>query len=177
MGRVRQIVTNLVTNAHLYTDEGGHVTVEVGTEDRSVWLTVSDTGRGMTPADVEHVFERFYRAADSASPGGTGLGLSIVRSLVDLHGGSIDVASEPGRGSTFRVGLPRALAQADQDRVQQALQQRIEKSGQAFFPSTILHGRRALRVNINSYLTETRHVNDLVELLVVEAQQIQKGEF
>jgi len=71
----------------------------------------------------------------------------------------------------------RALAQTDQDRVQQALQQRIEKSGQAFFPSTILHGRRALRVNINSYLTEARHVNDLLELLVVEAQQIQKGEF
>src|SRR5256712_8364787 len=71
----------------------------------------------------------------------------------------------------------RALAQTGQDRVQQALQQRIEKSGQAFFPSTILHGRRALRVNINSYLTEARHVNDLLELLVVEAQQIQKGEF
>src|SRR2546425_1068389 len=71
----------------------------------------------------------------------------------------------------------RSLSQTDQDRAQQNLQQRIEKSGKAFFPSTILHGRRALRVNINSYLTEARHVNDLVELLVVEAQQIQKGEF
>ena len=60
----------------------------------------------------------------------------------------------------------RALAPEDQDRVQQALQQRIEKSGKAFFPSTILHGRRALRVNINSYLTERRHVDDLVELLI-----------
>ena len=70
-----------------------------------------------------------------------------------------------------------ALRPTDQDRVQQALQQRIEKSGQAFFPSTILHGRRALRVNINSYLTEARHVNDLVELLVVESEQIRKGEF
>src|SRR6266404_221056 len=63
----------------------------------------------------------------------------------------------------------RALAPADQDRVQQALQQRVEKSGKAFFPSTILHGRRALRVNINSYLTERRHVDDLVELLQFEA--------
>jgi aromatic-L-amino-acid decarboxylase len=60
----------------------------------------------------------------------------------------------------------RVLAPQDQDRVQQSLQQRIEKSGKAFFPSTILHGRRALRVNINSYLTERRHVDDLVELLV-----------
>ncbi|HMG73380.1 MAG TPA: pyridoxal-dependent decarboxylase [Pyrinomonadaceae bacterium] len=63
----------------------------------------------------------------------------------------------------------RTLAPEDQDRVQQALQQRIEKSGKAFFPSTILHGRRALRVNINSYLTERRHVDDLVELLRQEA--------
>ena len=62
----------------------------------------------------------------------------------------------------------RALSVEAQDQVQQALQQRIEKSGKAFFPSTILHGRRALRVNINSYLTEQRHVDDLVELLVTE---------
>jgi aromatic-L-amino-acid decarboxylase len=62
----------------------------------------------------------------------------------------------------------RALSPDDQDRVQQALQQRVEKSGKAFFPSTILHGRRALRVNINSYLTERRHVDDLVELLKQE---------
>ena len=66
----------------------------------------------------------------------------------------------------------RALAPEDQDRVQQALQQRIEKSGKAFFPSTILHGRRALRVNINSYLTERRHVDDLVELLQSEGKKL-----
>jgi len=63
----------------------------------------------------------------------------------------------------------RAMAPEDQDRVQQALQQRVEKSGKAFFPSTILHGRRALRVNINSYLTERRHVDDLLELIQFEA--------
>jgi glutamate/tyrosine decarboxylase-like PLP-dependent enzyme len=66
----------------------------------------------------------------------------------------------------------RALTPEDQDRVQQALQQRIEKSGKAFFPSTILHGRRALRVNINSYLTERRHVDDLVELLQEEGNAL-----
>jgi aromatic-L-amino-acid/L-tryptophan decarboxylase len=66
----------------------------------------------------------------------------------------------------------RDLSPEDQDRVQQALQQRIEKSGKAFFPSTILHGRRALRVNINSYLTERRHVDDLVELLKDEGAAI-----
>ena len=62
----------------------------------------------------------------------------------------------------------QAMSPAEQDNVQQALQQRIEKSGRAFFPSTVLHGRRALRVNINSYLTEQRHVDELVELLVSE---------
>src|SRR5438309_379168 len=62
----------------------------------------------------------------------------------------------------------RVLAPEERDRVQQALQQRVEKSGKAFFPSTILHGRRALRININSYLTERRHVDDLLELLVEE---------
>ena len=70
-----------------------------------------------------------------------------------------------------------ALSETDRDRVQQVLQQRIEKSGKAFFPSTILHGRRALRVNINSYLTELRHVDDLIELLAVEGKLIEKGEF
>jgi aromatic-L-amino-acid decarboxylase len=62
----------------------------------------------------------------------------------------------------------RVLRPEEQDRVQGRLQQRIEKTGQAFFPSTILHGRRALRVNINSYLTERRHVDDLIELLQTE---------
>jgi aromatic-L-amino-acid decarboxylase len=63
----------------------------------------------------------------------------------------------------------RVLAPDEQDRVQQALQQRVERSGRAFFPSTVLHGRRALRVNINSYLTERRHIDDLVELLRLES--------
>jgi len=66
----------------------------------------------------------------------------------------------------------RRLPASEQDQVQQALQQRIEQSGQAFFPSTILHGRRALRVNINSYLTERRHVDGLLELLVAEGAAV-----
>jgi aromatic-L-amino-acid decarboxylase len=66
----------------------------------------------------------------------------------------------------------RGMPADEQDRVQQALQQRIEKSGKAFFPSTILHGRRALRININSYLTEQRHVDDLLELLVTEGEAL-----
>jgi len=66
----------------------------------------------------------------------------------------------------------RGMNPDEQDRVQQALQQRIEKSGEAFFPSTVLHGRRALRVNINSFLTERRHLDDLVELLQREGMAL-----
>jgi len=66
----------------------------------------------------------------------------------------------------------RAMSLIDQDRIQQNLQQRIERSGKAFFPSTILHGQRVLRVNVNSYLTEQRHIDDLIELLVREAEEV-----
>src|SRR5205807_129879 len=68
--------------------------------------------------------------------------------------------------------MVRTMSPEEQDNIQQALQQRIEKSGRAFFPSTILHSRRALRVNINSYLTEQRHVDDLVDLLVSEGEAL-----
>ena len=85
--RVRQIVTNLLTNAHLYTPEGGRVTVSVGAAGEDLVLSVADTGRGMTPEQLERVFDRFYRA-ETSGPGGSGLGLSIVRSLVELHEGS-----------------------------------------------------------------------------------------
>lgn len=107
--RMRQVVTNLVTNAHLYTDEGGTITLRLEGDARAATITVADTGRGMTPEDVRRIFDRFYRgAADERKNPGTGLGLAIVKSLVDLHGGSIDVQSELGRGTTFTISLPVA---------------------------------------------------------------------
>ncbi len=110
-GRVRQIVANLLTNAHLYTPEGGRIHVGVESDRAWVQIVVEDSGVGMTPDEVERVFERFYRAGSrSGSNPGTGLGLSIVKSLVDLHGGQISVDSEPGRGTVFRVRLPAAVA-------------------------------------------------------------------
>jgi signal transduction histidine kinase/DNA-binding response OmpR family regulator len=106
--RLRQMLTNLVTNAHLYTDEGGRLTLSASQLGAGVRIEITDTGRGMTPAELEHVFERFSRGAGSTGTPGTGLGLSIVKSLVDLHGGTIDVASTPGEGTTFAVTLPAA---------------------------------------------------------------------
>jgi CheY-like chemotaxis protein/anti-sigma regulatory factor (Ser/Thr protein kinase) len=106
--RLRQMLTNLVTNAHLYTDEGGSLILRAGSHPAGVRIEVADTGRGMTPAELEHVFERFSRGSGSTGTPGTGLGLSIVKSLVDLHGGTIDVSSTPGEGTTFAVTLPAA---------------------------------------------------------------------
>ncbi len=109
--RVRQIVTNLVTNAHQYTAEGGKITVRLEGDAAATRIAVSDTGRGMTPDEVERVFDRFFRGESDERRGpGTGLGLSIVKSLIDMHGGTISVDSRPGAGTTFTVGLPAAPA-------------------------------------------------------------------
>ena len=111
--RLRQIITNLLTNAHLYTQPGGQITVALEAEENAIALRVADTGRGMTPEEQEHVFDRFYRGADGRTSPGTGLGLSIVKSLVDLHGGTIELDSRPGEGSLFTIRVPR-LPVADQ---------------------------------------------------------------
>jgi signal transduction histidine kinase/DNA-binding response OmpR family regulator/HAMP domain-containing protein len=112
-GRVRQILINLLTNAHLYTPEGGHLEIDLRESPHALELIVSDNGPGMTPEQVAHIFERFYRVAEGDHASGTGLGLSIVKSLVDLHAGSIEVHSEPGRGTAMHVRLPRALEITD----------------------------------------------------------------
>jgi signal transduction histidine kinase/CheY-like chemotaxis protein len=124
-GRVRQIVANLLTNAHLYTPEGG--TIHVGVEPDRAWaqITVEDSGVGMNKEETERIFDRFYRAGNrSGSNPGTGLGLSIVKSLVDLHGGQISVDSEPGRGTIFRIRLPAAVPGFDSPAALEAIRGR-----------------------------------------------------
>ena len=111
--RLREIATNLLTNAHTYTPEGGHVSVRVGTDGGLLALQIADDGPGIDPLEVDRVFDRFYRGAGQTRGGGTGLGLSIVKSLVDAHGGTIEVHSAPGRGTTFIVRLPSATVVGD----------------------------------------------------------------
>ena len=109
--RVRQILTNLITNAHLYTDTGGTISVALRASTHHVILDVVDDGRGMTDEEVEHAFDRFYRGHGEGShshPSGTGLGLAIVRALVELHGGNVALTSKVGEGTRFTVRLPRA---------------------------------------------------------------------
>ena len=116
MGDPDQIVralTNLVANALNYTPENGKVTVRTRAEGPEqapaewVIIEVADTGIGIPEADLPNIFERFYRGTnvDPSSPG-TGLGLAIIKEIVELHGGTIEVESEEGVGSTFRLRLP-----------------------------------------------------------------------
>lgn len=95
--RVRQVISNLVANALRHTPRGGRVTVAVAQEGETQVLTVADTGSGMDAEALAHAFDRFWRAADSA---GAGLGLSIVRDLVTAHGGTVEIHSAPGGGTT-----------------------------------------------------------------------------
>ncbi|MEO8955644.1 MAG: ATP-binding protein [Ktedonobacteraceae bacterium] len=106
--RLIQCVMNLLDNAFTYTNSGGCVTLMVEVRDRCGCIEVQDTGIGIAPEDTLHIFERFYRAdpARTRRGGGSGLGLSIVDWVIRAHGGSIDVESQVGQGSTFTLSLP-----------------------------------------------------------------------
>ncbi len=107
--RVEQIIVNLIGNALRYTSKGS-IVVKVYPEQDKMWIAVIDTGQGIAPEDLPHVFERFWRADRSRDrhSGGTGIGLAICSRLVELHGGKIQVESQLGKGSTFRFSLPIA---------------------------------------------------------------------
>jgi signal transduction histidine kinase len=107
--RLAQVLDNLIINALRYTDPGGEVTVAVGGDGDGVIVSVRDTGIGIAAGDLPHVFERFWRADRSRSraTGGSGVGLAVVQRLVAAHGGDIEVRSEPGRGTSFHIRLPR----------------------------------------------------------------------
>ncbi|NUT43500.1 MAG: HAMP domain-containing histidine kinase [Thermoactinospora sp.] len=112
--RLRQVVGNLMSNALVHTPEATPVTVRVGLTGDRVFLEVVDKGPGLTPEQVERVFERFYRADSARSrrtgeDRGSGLGLAIVNALVEAHDGTVGVSSRAGSGATFRVELPLAL--------------------------------------------------------------------
>jgi len=110
--RLAQVVTNLLSNAILHNQPGGEVQVKLTAQAGLALFTVSDNGPGISAEDLPHVFERFYRADKSRSTGGNGLGLSISKAIVEAHGGTIEVASETGAGTTFFVRLPTAPAVA-----------------------------------------------------------------
>jgi signal transduction histidine kinase len=106
--RLRQILANLVRNAVRHTPEGGIIVLSVAVAGPWIVVAVADTGEGIPPEHLQHIFDRFYRVEQSRSrtSGGAGLGLAIVREFVELMGGHVTVESKPGEGSCFRVYLP-----------------------------------------------------------------------
>jgi signal transduction histidine kinase len=106
--RVIQVLLNLLDNARRHTPDGGSIRVGARVQDSRVAIWVSDTGSGIDPADLPHIFERFYRADRSrtTTTGGSGLGLSIVKAIVTAHGGTVSAESTPGEGTRVTFTLP-----------------------------------------------------------------------
>jgi signal transduction histidine kinase len=104
------VVSNLLSNAIKYTPSGGEVRLSLAVEGQKIELKVCDTGIGIPEADQPNLFREFFRATNARALAeiGTGLGLAIVRSIVEQHGGFIEVESSEGRGTSFRVSLPRS---------------------------------------------------------------------
>lgn len=102
--QLSQVFVNLLMNAAQAIDEHGRVSIRTGSDNDSVWIAVSDTGKGIEPAHIHRIFEPFFTTKPIGT--GTGLGLSVSYSIVQRHAGSIEVTSEPGQGSTFTIRLP-----------------------------------------------------------------------
>ncbi len=108
--KIEKILYNLLSNAIKFNRKGGRVDVGLERKDEAVLITISDTGPGIPPEQLEHIFDRFYSAANSTYQEGTGIGLALTKELVALHHGSIRVESEAGNGTTFTVTLPLGKA-------------------------------------------------------------------
>lgn len=107
--RLKQVFVNLVDNAIKYSNPGGEIKISAHVDVAQIVIEIKDNGIGISQADQQRIFERFYRVDKSRSraQGGSGLGLAIVKKIVEEHGGTVSVESAPGEGSTFRVTLPR----------------------------------------------------------------------
>jgi len=125
-----KIVLNLLSNAFKFTFTGS-ITVSLAWEGADVALTVRDTGVGITPEDLPHVFDRFYRGerARARTHEGSGIGLALVRELVTMHGGRVSVASEVDKGTTFTVSIPTGAAHLPADRIGAARAQTSTATG------------------------------------------------
>jgi two-component system, OmpR family, phosphate regulon sensor histidine kinase PhoR len=103
---IMHVLTNILDNAIKFTPAGGHITVGTKTAGGEVIVSVTDSGIGISPEDLSHIFERFYKADKSRAGKGTGLGLAIAKHTVLAHGGHIWAESQPGKGSVFSFNLP-----------------------------------------------------------------------
>ncbi len=110
---IRQVVSNLVSNAIKYSPDGSRVWIDGNTDDdQAIRISVRDEGVGIPEAEIEQLFHRFFRASTSTGIAGTGIGLNMASALVEMHGGTIDVTSEEGKGTTFSIYLPHIETEA-----------------------------------------------------------------
>jgi two-component system sensor histidine kinase BaeS len=111
-GQIKQVLLNLLDNALRYTPAGGTVTVRGSAAEGQARIEVQDSGAGIAPQDLPHIFERFYRgdASRTRATGNSGLGLAIARAIIEAHGGTIEVRSTPGSGTCFTLRLPLTAA-------------------------------------------------------------------
>jgi signal transduction histidine kinase len=105
---LQRALANLLDNALKFTQEGGRVALNLKVENQYAQITIADTGMGISAKDLPHVWERFYRADRSRSTSGTGLGLSLVRSIIQAHGGKIDMVSTEGAGTQVTICINTA---------------------------------------------------------------------
>lgn len=132
--RLRQLLLNLLSNAVKFTTDGGHIALSVYPQGNNAVIEVSDTGMGISEEDLQHIFDRFYQVdmarthTDEAD--GAGLGLSIARWIVDIHKGEIDVRSKVGKGTHFRITLPKEQA---------VMNKRVSWTGKPEHPITHTH--------------------------------------
>jgi signal transduction histidine kinase len=104
--QLRQVLINLLENALKFTPQGGSISLELEHSANQARLTVNDTGIGIPPEDLPHLFERFHRGRNASEYAGNGLGLAIVKAIVSTHGGNVSVQSEPGQGTQVHVSIP-----------------------------------------------------------------------
>ena len=130
--RIVQLMTNLVGNALKFTPRGGSASVRLEADVENVRITVRDTGPGIPADELPRIFDRFYRGTNTgdARASGSGLGLAIVRSIVEMHEGEIDLASEVGRGTEFTITLPRRL-----ERRTDTLEENVNETSRAAQPA------------------------------------------
>ena len=111
--KLHHVVWNLMSNALKFTGENGSVTAALSRNDDNIVISIKDTGVGIDPSQLPHVFDRYYQVSSNHAEGGSGIGLHLVRELVHLHGGEVNVESEPGKGSNFWFTIPFNIPLAD----------------------------------------------------------------
>jgi len=105
--KIKQVLLNLLSNAIKYNEPKGKVTIAARAEGQHMWISVQDTGIGIAPEDLNHVFEKFFRSRRTEKfANGTGLGLSISKKIIESHSGTLSVQSQTDKGSTFVIELP-----------------------------------------------------------------------